>query len=110
MDFTLRAARDIAISDRDFIVLAAWRHQGTDKFVAQRLEFKATSEGESIEPFLKLSAHDAQRLIDDLWDCGLRPSEGSGSAGALLATQRHLDDMRHIVMKKLNCTEPKTFL
>jgi len=39
--------------------------------------------------------------MDSLWDCGLRPSEGTGSAGALSATQKHLDDMRKIVFKKL---------
>lgn len=39
----------------------------------------------------------ALKLMDDLWVCGLRPSEGSGSAGALAATERHLGDMRRIV-------------
>jgi hypothetical protein len=32
----------------------------------------------------------AQRLMDSLWQCGLRPSEGTGSAGALAAVERHL--------------------
>lgn len=43
----------------------------------------------------------AQQLIDDLWQCGLRPSEGAGSAGSLAATQRHLSDMRKLVEKSL---------
>ena len=38
-------------------------------------------------------------LMDDLWQCGLRPSEGTGSAGALAATQKHLDDMRKLVFQ-----------
>ncbi len=33
----------------------------------------------------------AQELMDDLWRCGVRPAEGTGSAGALVATQRHLE-------------------
>ena len=33
-------------------------------------------------------------LIDELWSAGLRPSEGTGSAGSLAATERHLADMR----------------
>lgn len=50
-----------------------------------------------IEPTLRIDDHDAQALMDQLWDCGLRPSEGSGSAGALAATQRHLEDFRRLV-------------
>ncbi len=48
---------------------------------------------------LTLEREQAQQLMDSLWDCGLRPSEGSGSAGALAATQRHLDDMRKLVFE-----------
>lgn len=56
--------------------------------------------GISVEPTFSLSVEAAQILMDDLWNCGLRPSEGSGSAGALAATQRHLEDMRTLVFKK----------
>ncbi len=42
---------------------------------------------------------DAQRLMDDLWDSGFRPTEGSGSAGAMGAVQEHLKDLRRIVFK-----------
>lgn len=48
---------------------------------------------------IQISEHIAQKLMDDLWDCGLRPSEGSGSAGQLAATQRHLEDMRKLLSK-----------
>lgn len=48
---------------------------------------------------LTLSPTQAQILMDSLWDCGLRPSEGSGSAGALKAVQNHLEDMRTLVFK-----------
>jgi hypothetical protein len=43
----------------------------------------------------------AQVLMDDLWNCGLRPTEGQGSAGSLAATQKHLNDMRMIVANQL---------
>lgn len=52
-----------------------------------------------LQPTTTLSPTAAQQLIDDLWDCGLRPSEGSGSAGAMAATERHLKDMRTLVFK-----------
>jgi len=52
-------------------------------------------------PTLSLGNHTAQMLIDQLWNCGIRPSEGSGSAGQLASTQRHLADMRAIAAKFL---------
>ena len=53
----------------------------------------------SCEPTFSLSMDAAQTLMDDLWFCGLRPTEGCGSAGALAATQKHLEDMRTLVFK-----------
>ncbi len=47
----------------------------------------------------------AQKLMDELWNCGLRPSEGSGSAGALLATQDHLRDMQDLTKRLLSLVE-----
>lgn len=44
----------------------------------------------------------AQQLMDELWRCGLRPSEGTGSAGALAATERHLKDMQDISRKLMD--------
>ena len=49
--------------------------------------------------FLTLAPTEAQILIDDLWASGYRPSEGSGSAGALRATEAHLEDMRTFAFK-----------
>jgi hypothetical protein len=48
-----------------------------------------------------IDADRAQKLIDDLWDCGLRPSEGSGSAGAMRAVEHHLADMKVIAFHAL---------
>lgn len=49
------------------------------------------------EPTFTVSMDAAQTLMDDLWNAGLRPTEGTGSAGALAATERHLADMRKLV-------------
>lgn len=54
-----------------------------------------------VDPFLRLRTEDAQRLMDELWQCGLRPSEGTGSAGSLAATERHLADMRKLAFHAL---------
>jgi len=58
--------------------------------------------GVDYEPSLRISETAAQQLMDDLWACGLRPTEGTGSAGAMAATQKHVDDLRKIVFKTLD--------
>jgi len=52
-------------------------------------------------PAFSLSQEDAQVLMDSLWECGLRPAQGAGSAGQLDAVKYHLEDMRNIVNHKL---------
>lgn len=71
--------------------------EGVGLMVAQPVTMAPVERNKLVEPFLRLEPHEAQELMDSLWDCGLRPSEGSGSAGALRATERHLEDMRQLV-------------
>ena len=59
-------------------------------------------------PAVVLESEKAQYLMDTLWDCGIRPTAGAGSAGAMLATQGHLNDMRSIVEKTLDLKLPKS--
>lgn len=71
--------------------------------IAKSIEFEVDENypsGNILEPTFKLQREQAQLLMDDLWNCGLRPSEGTGSAGALVATQKHLEDMRKLVFKE----------
>ena len=56
----------------------------------------------SIPAAVTLTMHHAQSLMDQLWDCGLRPTEGTGSAGALAAVEKHLTDMRKVAFHALN--------
>lgn len=48
------------------------------------------------EPTLKLSYESARRLMDELWRCGIRPTE-EGTAGQIEAMAAHLQDMRKLV-------------
>jgi hypothetical protein len=61
-----------------------------------------------VEPFLKLTREAAQTLLDDLWHCGLRPSDGTGSVGQLQATEKHLEDMRRIAFQFIGTQEKKS--
>jgi hypothetical protein len=66
--------------------------------VATSINFTHVDAGstEPEEAPLTLTPQQAQELMDALWHCGLRPTEGTGSAGSLAATQEHLKDMRAI--------------
>jgi hypothetical protein len=57
-----------------------------------------------VEPTMRLTQHQAQELMDSMWQSGLRPSDGAGSAGQLAATEKHLDDMRDISNQLLKKT------
>jgi hypothetical protein len=48
----------------------------------------------------------AQQLMDDLWRCGLRPTEGHGSVGQLGAVKDHLRDMQALAFGKLKIERP----
>lgn len=70
-------------------------------FVAKPVEFhtEALKVNEEVVPFMQLAYEEAQMFMDSLWAAGLRPTEGTGSAGAMAAVQAHLKDMRALVFK-----------
>ncbi len=59
-------------------------------------------EGMPWEPTFRLRRNEAQQLMDALWTCGVRPTEGQGSAGQLAAVQAHLKDARTVAFNLLN--------
>ncbi|NIO30182.1 MAG: hypothetical protein GTN75_00110 [Gemmatimonadetes bacterium] len=61
---------------------------------------EAPEPGTRVEPTFAMRREDAQVLMDGLWDCGLRPVQGAGSAGAMDAVKYHLEDMRRLVFGK----------
>lgn len=69
------------------------------------LTFQPVAVGGQYPPTGVLSMQAAQTLMDDMWNSGIRPTEGAGSAGALRATQQHLDDMRKIAFAQFNLEE-----
>ena len=73
--------------------------------VAEPLVFKKVKEGD-IYPSQHISlAFDApQRLMDELWNCGVRPSDAKWPKGEINAMTTHLKDMRTIAF---NCLKIK---
>lgn len=78
-------------------------HRDGSVSVANNITFSKHAEGAAInaDRLLSFRPDEAQTLMDELWHCGLRPSEGSGSAGSLEATERHLKDMQSIAFNLL---------
>jgi hypothetical protein len=99
------------MSQRDFTVYAERRryHRRIEvvlvfehpngRMVAEPVSFKEIGDDIVEQPTFDLSQEQGQRLMDQLWDCGLRPTEGTGSAGAMAAVQAHLADMRTLVFQ-----------
>lgn len=83
------------------ISLYARQKTGDSFAIAQPFELREANKNLYAEPFAKIEIQEAQQLMDELWQCGLRPTEGAGSAGSLMATEKHLKDMQKIVYKKL---------
>lgn len=54
---------------------------------------------------ISLPVEVAQGLMDTLWQCGIRPTEGSGSAGSLRATENHLSNLQKITDRLLSMVE-----
>lgn len=55
-------------------------------------------------PF-QLTGVDAQSLMDQLWDTGIRPTEGKGSAGSLAATEHERETLLLITERLLKLIE-----
>jgi hypothetical protein len=56
-------------------------------------------QGVRLPVMASLTSDMAQSLMDGLYNCGVRPSSGAGSAGQLAATEKHLEDMRRLVFE-----------
>lgn len=108
-EFQMRASSSPISMTGDKVLLYAFDvdlDKGINR-VAEPLEFKTIERYTESPSFCELTKQEAQILMDDLWLCGLRPSEGTGSAGSLKATQNHLDDLRRLVFKSFSDSQMK---
>ena len=74
---------------------------------ATEIIFKELPQGQQVKPLMSIRQESAQKLIDSLWNAGLRPSEKVGTVGQLKATQKHLGDMRRLIEKTMDVVLPK---
>lgn len=50
-------------------------------------------------PTIELTNDQAQNLVNQLWELGIRPAGAAGSSGALSATESHVNSLRAIAFK-----------
>ncbi len=103
----IRAWRDMAYHDSLRLSIVRYKHDSDTAEVAT-LKFVPMPRHCAIpsDSIMTMTQECAQGLMDDLWKCGIRPTEGAGTAGSMAAAQKHLADMRAIVSKKLNIVLP----
>jgi hypothetical protein len=87
-------------------IMLVHRRNGQHRAVCKPLEFTEVPEGSPLQPTFRLYHDEAQELMDRLWACGLRPTQGKQSTGQLEAVERHLADMRAIAFTKLEIDQP----
>jgi hypothetical protein len=79
---------------------------GQPRTVCKPLEFVEHPPGAPVNPTFRLYRDEAQELMDMLWNCGLRPTQGKSSVGQAEAVQRHLAGLRAIAFSKLEIEPP----
>ncbi len=91
---------DAPYSEDNIHVAVIVQHDDGSRSLAEPLTLKAICEGDYIsQPTMRLTRDEAQLMMDGLWDVGIRPTEGKGSAGAMAATERHLKDLQRIIFE-----------
>jgi hypothetical protein len=97
----MRARRADLCFGEEKIRLYAYQEDSQFRTAAKKLELVQCDKRFRLEPFVEIEEQEAQILIDDLWEAGVRPTGARGSAGAMKAVLNHLEDMRKIAFKKL---------
>jgi hypothetical protein len=64
-------------------------------------------EGEAADPVFELDVFQAQTLVNELWDQGIKPEQAKPRSGEIGAVKQHLQDMRAIAFNKLEIDKPE---
>lgn len=89
---------------RNAIDIALVEHREFGMLIAKPLEMVPADPHVINDATMCITKEVAVMLMDELWRCGIRPSErlsGYGDMGTLTATKAHLTDMQAIAMALL---------
>jgi hypothetical protein len=64
--------------------------------IATSILFKDVEPGASYEPVLRVNPEEAEQLMTELWNSGVRPKNIQNLSGELNAVKYHLEDMRKL--------------
>lgn len=97
------AARNAMVDGVEFYIIRRSPHEEERQIGTVVMEPLPESE-ESVwhPPAFWVTMHNAKKLMDDLWNAGVRPTEMSETEGALTATKEHLQDMRDIAFRSID--------
>ena len=90
--------------------IGGWDKQSQKVYLAKQVEFEAFDDSNAFaqvhrEPSFLMTDHNTQKLMDELWRIGIRPSNGEGNVGQIGAMKEHLNDMRKIAFKQLKMND-----
>ena len=102
-EFLRIAARaNFMVDGIDFYIVENNPHERTRR-IAKSIPMEPLDEAVSDPPApFWLTHNNAKKLMDDLWNAGVRPTEMSATEGALAATKDHLADMRDIAFRSID--------
>lgn len=107
MDREVRVRADKEDMWWEGVKLHIFKREGGKTFVVKSVEFEEIGEGEYPPAPLFIPTTSAQELIDSLWSCGLRPTDGAGSAGAMAKAEGNLKDLREVVSRLFGLLEKR---
>jgi hypothetical protein len=101
---TIRAARE---SWNDSTLLYFIDINGNKNSIVKNITVEEIQGNQVIEPTFRLNLYDAQKLFDDLYATGLRPSVERNETSAYRQAQEHINDLRGVVNKLFGLIENK---
>lgn len=92
------SARNIMWNSIDLHIIDRTRPKG----VASEIIYKVVEPGVAYEPVLRLQPEEAEQLMTELWNAGVRPLNIQNLSGELSAVKYHLEDMRKLALNETN--------
>jgi hypothetical protein len=102
------AQRDVVARGVEVYLWCA-NSDGSISVVQDALVFGPHDERAVVEPLFFLGEREAIRLMDDLWNAGIRPSSTRAANETLAAKDAHIQDLRRIVFGRMDAEQGQRF-
>lgn len=106
----LRAFRDY-IAFNGIVVYPVLTQLNIGNYYAKSIEWEPVKEAVAVSApdcvTFRLEPTAAQVLMDDLWQCGVRPTEGHYTTGQVNAQDKHIQHLHEVTTRLLGIVEKK---